>query len=464
MSLTDDALRKLQREGFFAVGPPATTPKKSEPRPPREIDETDDTVPVESLSEPPLPTHGQQQEPPSAKLLDSAANETVQEPDIHERHAVPALPDPDPPFDARAAYDPVIPSLDDLEPPNEDAIGLDSERDATAESDWLDGLEPTDSLDESEWNEQASEGEIADVDPLASMPARSEIERPDDFDIPGEELSGASQPAIDLDPVESFEETDPEDPADLAASSEQDDNENEVDVIDAIDEVPPAAANQTQETYEQTLLQRLADPTYAQPFHHFQQNLLRTCGTELPDSLLVVSPSATARSAETVCHLALIWEQAEDEILLIDANLEQQALTRAFHAVGQPGLCDLLGQQSAPEDVVRCTSRPRLHFIPSGDDRFGISRVPDKVDPQCLADLLQSWCRQYQRVFIDCGSMDSLLMPALAELCDASLLVVCLRDVTFSQLEHAAERLRASSRRVLGCVLTDGLTDLSGQS
>ena len=126
MSLTDDALRKLQREGFFAVVPPAATPMKTELQPPQEVDGADDTVPVESLSEPPPRTQEQQQEPPDADLAESATNETVQEPDICDRDAVPALPDPDPPSDARAAYDPVIPSFDDLESPNEDAIGTPS--------------------------------------------------------------------------------------------------------------------------------------------------------------------------------------------------------------------------------------------------------------------------------------------------------------------------------------------------
>jgi Mrp family chromosome partitioning ATPase len=461
MSLTDDALRKLQREGFFAVVPPTTPSKESEPQPIEELDGAGDTVPVEGLSDRLHPA--QKQELPVVDVSDSAPNEAAQTADVRDHHSVPDLSEPIPSSDGRAAYDPVIPSFDELAPADDDASETESARDAVTDSEWIDGLELGETFDETDLG-FTDEEDRSSANLPESMPPWSEMDDPVESGTSEQELPEATMPSAGLDPVESSEQSSPENASDPVATSRVDESENHEDVVDSRDELSSAATHEASETYEQTLLHRLDDPAYAQPFHHFQQNLLRTCGTELPSSLLVVSPTATARSAETVCHLALIWEESEDEILLVDANLEQQALTRAFHAIGQPGLCDILGQQSEPDDVVRCTSRPRLHFVPSGDDRFGVSRVPDKVDPKGLADLLETWCRQYQRVFIDCGSIESLLMPALAESCDASLLVVCLRDVTFSQLENAAERLRGSSRRVLGCVLTDGLTDLSGQS
>ena len=203
------------------------------------------------------------------------------------------------------------------------------------------------------------------------------------------------------------------------------------------------------------MLTRLADADYAQSFLRLLDGVRSRCGACLPASLLTVSPHATSRSAELIMHMALLWGGATDETLLIDANLQEQTLTRNLNALGQPGMCDVLSSMALPEDVVRATSLSHLHFVPCGDDQTGISRVADQIDRDLLERVLQQWCGRYDRVLIDVGPIEATLAQPLALLCDASLLVVCMRDVALPQLHHAAETLRSCSRQVLGCVLTD---------
>ena len=444
MSLTDNALRKLQRNGLFAVGP-AVQPPADPQQPPTP---TDPPAAEESASDSATATSVPADLPEVAESVPDdlpAAAESFPVDNLPEVSLPPlptALPEPrtaecrsEPQFDA-PAYDPVIQPYEDSAPTP--AFEPEAE---TRDDDLTWGQVPQ-SMDEADLDRLPEDVcESQDTESLLPDPSGVSVETPavddpldavDDsaaFDLPELVDDQAVDGAIR---VEEFTAIAAEEMAtDLQGAGE----------AEALPVQPAAEVTASMSLpYEQLALDRLSQPDYAEPFLLLQNTLLRRCGFRLPASLLTVSPQATARSAELVVHLSLLWGESDKEILMVDANLEEQTLTRQLDALGQPGLCDILTGTCSPGDLVRSTSQTRLHFIPCGDDTTGISREPQQLDVRLLQQVIEQWCHHYHQVLIDVGPIGASLAAPLAELCEASLLVVCMQDVALAQVQSAARR------------------------
>jgi MinD-like ATPase involved in chromosome partitioning or flagellar assembly len=186
-----------------------------------------------------------------------------------------------------------------------------------------------------------------------------------------------------------------------------------------------------------------------------RDELIARCRFHLPDSLLVCSPRSTPRTADIVAHLALALAWMNEEILVIDANLGEQTLTRHFDAVGEPGLCDVLTGHQDAWQAVRPTSQTRLSLLASGDDVHGISRVRHELNPEVLSQLLLAWQRHFHRVLIDVGEVDAALAEPLGRASETILLVVPHPQPNENVLRDTATTLARWKTHVLGCVLTD---------
>ena len=463
MSLTDNALRKLQRDGLFAVGPAAQPPAEPQQPPTTTNLPTDDdsTAPV---SDPTGPLPSAESHP-----FDDAPG------DVATRLPPPptALTEPlSPEFQRRPAtpaYNPVIHPFEDSAsaPPSAYPYEADPHEAKPAAAHVP---QATDEADPPQRPEEMDDWQDRD----RQMPNLTEVWQPTPQDI----ASAAAdvwddRPATDLpdtladhaaavaapaeeNPLTGAEQLAPaEDDASAGTGDDPTKSSLAVEIEEPAVEPTVEVATAVSLPYEQLVMDRLSQPEHAEPFLSLQNTILRRCGSDLPASLLATSPQATARSAELVVHLSLIWAAADEEILMVDANLEEQTLTRRLDALGQPGLCDILAGTGSPSDLIRSTSQARLHFMPCGDDMVGISRDPQQLDAQLLQQVLEQWCGRYHRVLIDVGSIGTSLALPLAQLCEASLLVVCMQDVVQTQLQSAAATLLHNNRSVLGCVLTD---------
>ncbi len=347
MSLTVDALKKLHDNGLFAV--PAVVPPPVDPAKPQ--------------------------------------NGTTESSPTHDRlaHAtVPAEANKPP-----AAYNPVIHPFEDLRP-SAPAAGHHLEPDASpaprmAQPTW-DQAQPTWDQAQPTWDQLPPDARLSDeLSPeLPPEPPAAEDDA-DDYDLllPEPEPDWMELPA-----------------ATTAGEMTDDLHHLETElppVASAAEAAPPVVP-----TYEQSVLDRLSQPDYAQSFLRLWEGVQSRCGSSLPASLLTVSPHATSRSAELIIHLALVWGGAE-QILLVDANLQEQTLTRSLNALGQPGFCDVLSSMSRPEDVVRTTSLPRLHFVPCGDDQTGVSH-PRAARPRSAGAHAPAVARSLRPRVDRCGS------------------------------------------------------------
>lgn len=115
--------------------------------------------------------------------------------------------------------------------------------------------------------------------------------------------------------------------------------------------------------------------TFAQPvslaanaYHTAVAKLLFSIGKSIPHILMVSSVGSRSGedSADIAVNLAVVFAQAGNRVVLVDAQLHNPALTELFSATDSAGLVDLLATNSPKLELIPVTEVPGLHFLPAG--------------------------------------------------------------------------------------------------
>jgi hypothetical protein len=176
---------------------------------------------------------------------------------------------------------------------------------------------------------------------------------------------------------------------------------------------------------------------------------------ELPQVVLLTSVGATPRGAEAVELIAHEFYRRGEKVLVVDANLGEQRLTRIHESLGCPGVCDILAGCCDAAGTVRTTHTPGIQLVPSGDDVLGISREPALLSENSLIQALHAWQSEFDRILIDGGSSDGALLEALGRNCQVTVLVVPFGPTETTRIRQAAMQLAEYKARLAGCLLTD---------
>lgn len=209
-------------------------------------------------------------------------------------------------------------------------------------------------------------------------------------------------------------------------------------------------------TYEIRLLEHLRESKNEDAARQLVEQIRSTNHSRLPASLFCCSPEPTPRTADVLAELAMLLSEGEEDILLVDANLGDQTLTRAYEVVDTPGLCDVLNGRLAAWEIIRPTSRPHVWIVPAGDDTRGLSRNAEPIHHDVLIEVMKVWQYHFHRVLVDVGTIDATTAAPFARVLDASLMVVPQPDSKLASLRQAAQQFKALGSQPLGCVVTDG--------
>ncbi len=207
--------------------------------------------------------------------------------------------------------------------------------------------------------------------------------------------------------------------------------------------------------YEVELRENLRNPDTEQRFQQLLSQIHALSGDRFPSSVLLLTPQPNGRIADTVTHLGFVMAREGHEVVMLDANLAEQELTRRYEALGKAGVCDVLTETSQVEDIVLPTSNRSIHILPAGDDVTGISRTQNSVEGRTIRNLLQSLTSRGQTVICDADSTRSTLAIPLAEAFDAVLMVVSMKELDQGVVEQATQMLRDRELNLLGYIVTD---------
>jgi Mrp family chromosome partitioning ATPase len=171
--------------------------------------------------------------------------------------------------------------------------------------------------------------------------------------------------------------------------------------------------------------------------------------------LLLTSVADSPRNADALGLMACEYVARGEKVLLVDGDLAQQQLTRACGQLGEPGLCDVLSGSCPWDQAVRQAPIVNVGLVPCGDDVLGISREPALLSESSLRDAVQCWLQCFDRVLIDAGACNSALLESLGRCSEVTVLLVPCESDTSPGLSEASAHLSQVVTNLIGCLLTD---------
>jgi capsular exopolysaccharide synthesis family protein len=172
-----------------------------------------------------------------------------------------------------------------------------------------------------------------------------------------------------------------------------------------------------------------------------------------PRRVLVTSAGAGEGKSTTVANLGVALAQAEQRVLLVDADLRKPILHTVFQRERTVGLSGYLAGDTTLDAAILTTAIPGLSLIPSGS----IPPNPaELLGSKRMQDLLDVTRTRFDLVLLDSPPILAVSDAcALAPLVDGVLLVVRSGRLPGSELRRASEQVEAVHGRIVGAILND---------
>lgn len=189
----------------------------------------------------------------------------------------------------------------------------------------------------------------------------------------------------------------------------------------------------------------------AEAYRSLRTALIFSTSEGAPRLIHFTSASASEGKTTSACSTAITFAQTGSKVLLIDCDLRNPSLHKAFRLPSAQGLTNYLIGGADPAAVALPTQVPRLFVIPSGP------LPPNPVEllsSTRMQELLVLAKERFDFVVLDgppvLGLADAVILANMAR---ATILVVESAGTRVGALEGAAKRLRLASANILGAVL-----------
>lgn len=175
-----------------------------------------------------------------------------------------------------------------------------------------------------------------------------------------------------------------------------------------------------------------------------------------PDNVVAVtSPAPGAGKTFTSVNLAVLFAEAGQRVLLIDADLRRGMVASWFDQPADAGLAEVLAGRTALPDAVRPTVVGGLSILPAGMPPENPSEL---LMHPALADCLRVCANRFDLVLVDTSPVLPVADATLvANLAGSTVLVLRADDTQPAQVEETLKRLARADARLLGGIL-NGVT------
>ena len=169
--------------------------------------------------------------------------------------------------------------------------------------------------------------------------------------------------------------------------------------------------------------------------------------------LMVTSAGPGEGKSTTVSNLAVTYAQADEKVLIIDADLRKPTMHRTFHVSNRKGLSNILTNQAKYSEAISSSEIPNLDLITSGP----IPPNPaELLSSKRMRDLLEELKKHYSKIIIDTPPILALTdAQIISTLCDGVILVLDSGKVKKEIALRAKESLEKVNAKILGVVLNN---------
>ncbi|MGO4306601.1 polysaccharide biosynthesis tyrosine autokinase [Cupriavidus sp. RAF12] len=169
----------------------------------------------------------------------------------------------------------------------------------------------------------------------------------------------------------------------------------------------------------------------------------------------VTSPTAGAGKTFASVNLAVLFAEAGQRVLLIDADLRRGRVASWFDQPPGPGLAEVLAGRAVLPEAVRLTVVNGLSMLPAGTPPANPSEL---LMRPALAECLRACAERFDLVLIDTSPVMAVADATLvANLAGSTLLVLRAESTLPTQVEDTLKRLARADARLLGGIL-NGVT------
>jgi non-specific protein-tyrosine kinase len=200
----------------------------------------------------------------------------------------------------------------------------------------------------------------------------------------------------------------------------------------------------------------LQDPrsAVAEAYRALRMNLAYTSLDRALGSIVVSSPAVGGMDPSVAANLAVVMAQADQRVILVDADLRRPGLHDLFDVPQEPGVTTVMLSHEAEIDIPLVeTGVPGLSLLPSG------SLPPNPADilgSNKMGMLLTRLKDQADVVVLQAPPVTVAVdASVLAAQTDGLLLVVRAGHTRRDRIEQAKELLQRFRARLLGAVMTD---------
>lgn len=167
-------------------------------------------------------------------------------------------------------------------------------------------------------------------------------------------------------------------------------------------------------------------------------------------TIVVTSAVSGEGKSSTSCGLAVLFAEAGQRVLIVDADLRRPRIAEYLGLEGGVGLTTVLVGKASVDDVLQRYGSD-LWVLPSG---FLPPNPSELLGSRHMADLLDDLQDKFDMIIVDCPPLlpvtDAAVVAARA---DGAVLLSRARKTTGAQVTMAAQALRSVDARLLGCVL-----------
>jgi succinoglycan biosynthesis transport protein ExoP len=171
-----------------------------------------------------------------------------------------------------------------------------------------------------------------------------------------------------------------------------------------------------------------------------------------PPAVVAVAAAQADTGVSTIAvNLAMMMARTGRPTVLVDANLRNPEMHKAFGLPSSPGLSEVLAGKAEIKSAAAPTQIPQLSLVPSGDAAAPAQALFNQTALSGLFGLLRA---RFDLVVIDTPPLldypDAL---HVAKCVDGVLLVVSPRDASRREQQEARRLLDRVDARILGTVL-----------
>ncbi len=221
-----------------------------------------------------------------------------------------------------------------------------------------------------------------------------------------------------------------------------------------LSEMPYFSTREVGLTDDEAPLIAFRDPksAVAEAARSLRTSLLFSTAEGAPRIMHFTSSGPGEGKTTTSISTAVAFAQAGGKVLMIDADLRNPSLHRAFSLPNDAGLTNHLAGDADPADIAQPTQVKRLFTITSGPLPPNPAEL---LSTAKMVDLLSLAAERFDFVVLDgppvIGLADALLLANLAK---ATVMIVEPGTTRTRDLTGAAKRLYQANARILGAVLT----------